>query len=129
MAHIRVSPRGRLVVNLAYAAGLLALGLTPEVPIVGAAVPDFLVHCLATGAQTLILFWLLSTAVSPTSAVISSGLGAFLFGAFVEVLQKFQPTRYFQPSDLAASAIGSVLVCMAIGLWLAYNRKNLRPAP
>ena len=114
--------------NLAYAAALLALGLAPEIPIVGAAVPDGLVHGMASGAQTLILFWLLSTAVSPTIAVISSGLGAFLFGAIVEVLQIFQPTRYFQPSDLSANAIGSVLVCMAIGLWLVYTRKNLRPA-
>ena len=47
----------------------------------------------------------------------------------VEVLQIFQPARYFQSSDLAATAIGSVLVCMAIGLWLAYKPKNLRPAP
>jgi len=117
------------VVNLAYATGFLALGLAPEVPFVGAGVSDSLLHGLASGAQTLILFWLLSTVVSPTIAVISSGIGAFLFGALVEILQIFQPTRYFQPSDLAADAIGSVLMCMAIGLWLAYKRKNLRPAP
>jgi len=115
--------------NLAYAAGLLALGLTPEIPIVGAALPDVLIHGMASGAQVLILFWLLRTVVSPTIAVIFSGLGAFLFGAIVEVLQIFQPARYFQSSDLAATAIGSVLVCMAIGLWLAYKPKNLRPAP
>jgi len=115
--------------NLAYAAGLLALGLAPEVPIVGAAVPDVLVHGIASGAQVLMLFWLLSTVFSPTIAVIFSGLGAFLFGAIVEVLQIFQPARYFQPSDLAADAIGSVLVCIAIGLWLAYKPKNLSAAP
>jgi len=115
------------MVNLAYAACLLALGLAPEVPVVGAVMPDALIHGMASGAQALILFWLLSTAISPTSAVILSGLGAFLFGAIVEVFQIFQPARYFQPSDLAANAIGSVLVCMAIGLWLAYKRRNMRP--
>jgi hypothetical protein len=115
--------------NLAYAASLLALGLAPEVPIVGAAVPDVLVHGMASGAQVLILFWLLSSVVSPMIAVVFSGLGAFLFGAIIEVLQIFQPARYFQPSDLAATAIGSVLGCIAIGLWLAYKPKNLRPAP
>ena len=117
------------MVNLAYAVGFLALGLAPEVPFVGAAASDFLLHGLATGAQVLLLFWLLSTVVSPTIAVISGGIGAFLFAAIIEVLQILQPTRYFQPSDLAADAIGSVLVCLAIGLWLAYKRKNLRPAP
>jgi VanZ family protein len=127
--HLGVSPRGRLIVNLAYAAGFLALGLAPEVPFVSATVSDVLVHALASGAQALLLFWLLRTMVSPTIAVIFSGIGAFLFAAIVEVLQIFQPTRYFQPSDLAADAIGSILMCIAIGLWLAFNRKNLRPAP
>ena len=117
------------MVNLAYAAGLLALGLAPWIPIVGAAVSDVLVHALASGVQALTLFWLLRTLVSPAMAVISSGIGAFLFGTVVEVLQIFQPTRTFQPSDLAADAIGSILACMAIGLWLAYKRKNLRLAP
>jgi VanZ family protein len=112
------------MVNLAYAAGLLALGLAPEVPILGAAVSDGLVHGLASGAQALILFWLLSTVVSPTVAVISSGIGAFLFGVLVEVLQILQPTRYFQASDLVADAIGSFLFFLAISLWLVYKRKK-----
>jgi len=112
------------MVNLAYAAALLTLGLVPVVPGQGLVGSDVLVHGLASGAQALMLFWLLTTMISPTTAVISSGLGAFLFGSMVEVLQIFQPTRYFQLGDLVATAVGSILVCAAIGLWLAYKREK-----
>ena len=121
---MHLSPRGRLIVNLAYAAALLTLGLVPVVPGQGLVGSDVLVHGLASGTQALMLFWLLTTMISPTMAVISSGLGAFLFGSMVEVLQIFQPARYFQPSDLAATAVGSILVCAAIGLSLAYKRER-----
>ena len=117
------------MVNLAYAAALLALGLAPEVPGQGVGVSDVLVHSMASGAQALMLFWLLTTMISPTIAVISSGLGAILFGGMVEVLQIFQPARYFQPGDLAANAVGSILVCAAIGLSLAYKREKPGQAP
>lgn len=111
------------MVNLAYAAALLVLGLVPVVPGQGLVGSDVLVHGLASGAQALMLFWLLTTMISPMMAVISSGLGAFLFGSMVEVLQIFQPARYFQLGDLVASAVGSILVCAAIGLLLAYKRE------
>ena len=116
------------MVNLAYAAALLILGLIPVVPGQGAGVPDVLVHAIVSGGQALLLFWLLTTMISPTMAVISSGLGAFLFGSMVEVLQIFQPARYFQLGDLAATAVGSILVCAAISLWLAYKRERPRRA-
>ena len=115
--------------NLAYAAALLALGLAPESPGLGPVVPDTLVHAIASGAQALVLFWLLTTMISPTIAVISSGLGAFLFGGIVEGLQIYQPARYFQPGDLAANAVGSILVCAAIGLSLTYKRDQPGKAP
>ena len=115
-------PRGRLIGNLAYASALLALGLAPTIPGLGTVASDGLVHATATGAQVLLLFWLLTTAISPLVAVISSGLAAFLFGGFVEVLQLFQPARYVQLSDLAANAVGSILVCITIGLVLASRK-------
>jgi len=112
------------MVNLVYAATLLGLGLAPQIPGVGTAVSDGLVHAIASGAQALILFWLLTVAVSPMPAVIFSGLGASLFGGIIEVLQLLQPSRYFQVSDLEANAVGSILVCIAISLTLVFNRHH-----
>ena len=84
---------------------------------------------MASGVQALMLFWLLITAIPLTMAVITSGLGAILFGSFVEILQVLQPTRYFQPSDLVATVVGSVFVCVAIGLSAAFRPETPGQTP
>jgi len=129
VAGFEISPRGRLVLNLAYAAILLVLGLIPRVPGLGTAVPDALAHATAAGTQALMLFWLLVTASSPPVAVISSGFAAFVFGGVIEVLQLLQPARYFQAADLAANAVGATLVCIMIALVLARRKNRAEPTP
>jgi len=109
-----------LAANIAYAMALLWLGLTArpiEVPVMSTA--DWLAHGLAYGTQTILLFALVRRLAGPRSSVLLAGLGAIAFGATVEILQRFQPARYFQVADLVANAVGVAVAVTLLAIFLA----------
>jgi VanZ family protein len=119
---LSVSPRGRLVVNVVYAAVFTVAGMSPEVPGLGTVLPDAAAHAVGVGFQVLMLFWLARELLPSPMALAVSSAGAFLFGAMIELLQLFQPARQTQLSDIAANGVGALAAVFVIAVLLTFAR-------
>ena len=121
---LSVSPRGKFLVNVTYAAAFTAGGMAPHVPGLGTVVPDTAAHAVGAGVQVLVLFWLTSELMALPMALTVAGGGAFLFGAMIEVLQLLQPARQSQLSDVAANGAGAFAATLVVAVLLTI--KGLR---
>jgi hypothetical protein len=119
---LSVSPRGRLLVNVVYAAVFTVFGMSPEVPGLGTVVPDGAAHAVGVGFQVLLLYWLARELLPSPMALAVSGAGAFLFGAMIELLQLLQPARQTQLSDIAANGVGALAAVFVIAVLLTVVR-------
>ena len=93
---------------------LAVAGLAASLPGSALLVSDALVHGVAYGVQTLLLFWMLRAVLQPLNALLGAVLGAGLYGALVEALQFLQPTRAVEAGDLAANFAGVGVGCAVI---------------
>jgi len=98
-----------LLVNILYAALLVAGGLLPDLPGGGGGIPDVVLHGSAYGLQAALLSWVLASRMRPLRAIITAVLCATLFGAMVETLQVLQPARSVELKDVLANAVGACL--------------------
>jgi VanZ family protein len=110
--------------NVTYAALLVALAVLPRVPGV-ADMPDRITHACAYGVQALLVFSLLAQTWPIGWALVTSWLGATIFGGFTEGLQMLQPSRSTELMDLIADASGAFAMCALIGVCHAvYGKKG-----
>jgi len=105
-----------IAANLAFATLLLVLGVVPDIPEIGADIPDVAAHGIAYAAQTVLLFAMLLPSTGRCSAAILAALAAIAYGGLVEGLQSFQPARTVEIRDLGANALGAVVAATLLYL-------------
>lgn len=106
--------RGLLIaVNLAYAALLLVLGLSPRLPAVAENLSDDFFHMLAYGVQSTLLFLLIVESFGRKKAAFLALAVSIAYGGCVEGLQALQPARSVEMSDVASNALGAGIAAMA----------------
>lgn len=110
-AHPEIGRQRRLhalvVANVAYAAALVALAVSPQVP-GSSQVSDRLAHALAYGFQAMLLIGLFAYRLSFRRAVLTGCICATAFGVVTEALQLLQPTRSTEIMDVVADASGAI---------------------
>lgn len=109
-------PAIRLLINILYAILLMVGGLVTLPAGSGVGVPDTVLHGFAYGLQAALLIWLFSSTMRPRGAIVTGLVCATLFGAFVEILQLFQPLREVELKDLLANTVGACIVGTVIAL-------------
>jgi VanZ family protein len=108
--------RALAVVNVAYAALLVAASIVPPSAVQIQSISDTASHGLAYGLQAVLLFALLvGRRAAPGRAAVAAVAGATLFGAFTESIQSVLATRSAEWHDLLADALGAG-VGVALGL-------------
>jgi len=105
-----------LLVNLLYAALLVAGGLVPDLPANTGQIPDVILHGTAYGLQTLLLFCLLYPVMKSPRAILVAAVCATIFGAIVETSQLMQPNRSVEFKDVIANATGACLSALAVAI-------------
>jgi VanZ family protein len=103
-----------IAVNLTYAVILLLFGLVSEVPEAAEKIPDRAAHAVASAVHAALIFVFLRELTSVGPAAIVAASAATLYGGLIEMLQLTQPSRNFEPADLAANALGACLMACVI---------------
>ena len=121
MAHVPLPviegrvPRLRWAVIVLYSVLLIVMAVLPSrIVATAAGLPDWISHALAYGLHAGLVYWGLVPMVGWRGALTGAFLGAVAFGAATEVMQLFHPDRSLEFKDLAADAVGALLVCLAI---------------
>lgn len=114
-----------IAANLTYAAILLLIGVSSEVPEVARGISDLTAHALASAIHAALIFVLIRELTGAWTAAILAAIGATVYGGLIEMLQLMQPTRTFETADLAANAIGACSMAFFISLVTRLHVKGL----
>ena len=123
--------RALAVVNVAYAALLVAASIVPPSTVQIQSISDTASHGLAYGLQGVLLFALLvGRLAAPGPAAVAAVAGATLFGAFTESIQSVLATRSAEWHDLLADALGAGAgVALGLVMHAVANRRSRGSAP
>ena len=105
-----------LVVNLAYAAGLIVLATVPSLPGSAGGVPDGWAHGIGYGLQAALVYWMVFPIVSRVGAAAISWLSASILGCATEVMQVAIVERSAEFRDVAADMFGAAACIGAVTL-------------